>query len=49
MSLPSPTLDTIVNMSCSSGIFSRSSPALLSPNPVKKKSEHALIHNKVKI
>ena len=35
ISLPSPTFDSNVNISSSSGIFFRSSPALLSPKPEK--------------
>lgn len=34
--LPSPILETIVKMSCISGIFFSSSPASLSPKPKRK-------------
>lgn len=40
--LPSPTFDSNVNISSSSGIFFRSSPALLSPKPEKKNQFHFL-------
>lgn len=39
VSSPSPTFDSNVNISSSSGIFFRSSPALLSPKPEKKTNQ----------